>query len=165
MLKTTIAMIPVHFTNGKIEILLQRRINSGKDAWFHTWEFPQGKWEKLPEYSFLEFAEYKFKNETGMQLDSIQVSPGKWIRQGYSHCVPEFDPFIITCAEDELALHFFVKCNGKPINTNHADNHRWISLEHLEDFIEVNTICPLNKLAVEKILRLHLSGGEIVYIA
>ena len=127
MLKTTIAMIPVHFTNGKIEILLQKRINSGNHAWFHTWEFPQGKWEKLPEYSFLEFAEYKFKNETGMQLDSIQVSPGKWIRQGYAHCVPEFDPFILNIRKVNMqseitalssALGIAYHFSGKTITTS-----------------------------------------------
>lgn len=154
-------MVPIRKCHRKYEILLQKRLNSGICSWKDTWEFPQGKIEKLPNLSIIEFAKVKFKNETGMVLVSFMSSPGIWINTDSKHQeVSEYMPIIISSADGELGIHFFVKGEGIPNETAHADSHTWISVKDLSNFMDNNPICPLNRPSLPIIY--NLSKKDII---
>ena len=164
MLKTTISIIPVRNINADIEILMQKRMNNNVKDWNFTWEFPQGKLEKRPDLSIFNFVEYKLKSETGMILDSMLSSPGCWINSDNQSQSSIYIPLCIIPTEEELGIHFFVRGDGRPLNTTHAECHTWIKVKQLTHFVESNPICPLNKSALLIIQKLFQECILIGYL-
>lgn len=155
VLKTTISMIPIRRNNNELEVLMQQRLNSNIKEWSLTWEFPQGKLEKRPDLTLVEFMKYKFNSETGMTLVSILRSPGHWIVLDDNQQIQSFIPVVVTSEGVELGIHLFVKGEGDLQNTLHASGHKWIPVSGLAGFIENHVTCPLNKVAIDIILKLY----------
>ena len=129
--------------------------------WKGKWEFPQGV---LGDNDFLEFARFKFNNETGMHLDELHISKGKWINSDSHIQIDSCEPFIVVMAHGDLALHFFVRGTGTPIDTEQAINHQWVPAETLEELLRLEMVCPLNIGAFESLIRMDRTGNIDNYL-
>ena len=141
MLNVAISMVCVQKIENLYYYLIQERTNMGIAEWKGKWEFPQGR---LGDNQFLDFARYKFNNETGMNLDELLVSKGSWVASDRQSQIVSFEPFVVVIAHGDIALHFFARGSGIPVDTEQAINHRWASAKMLEELLEEGTVCPLN---------------------
>ncbi len=155
-LKIVISIIAYRKINGIIEFLIQKRTNTGRPEWFGLWEFPQGK---LSDLNIVELAKFKFNNETNMVLKKLQILPEQWIDCSSPPDITAYSPFIVTNVKNYYAMHFWGVGQGECSDTAHASNHLWINLAKLQVLIKESpeSICPLNKPAIEAILHSDLT--------
>ncbi len=155
-LKLIISIIAYRRINGNLEFLIQKRKNTGRSDWFGLWEFPQGK---LLDLNIIEAAKFKFNNETNMVLKKLQIFPKIWIDCSLPTDTTSYLPFIVTSVKNYHAMHFFGIGQGACSDTAHAMNHLWMNLEDLQILIKESpeSICPLNKPAIEAILHSDLA--------
>lgn len=152
MLNVAVSMICVKQIDNEFFYLIQERTNKGIAEWKGTWEFPQGR---LGDNQLLDFASFKFNNETGMYLDEILVSKGIWVESDSHEQIECCEPFIVVIAHGDIALHFFVRGSGISLDTDQAINHRWASAKMLEELLIEGSVCPLNIGAFESLVRME----------
>lgn len=152
MLNVAISMICEKRIKNEYCYLIQERTNQGVAEWIGKWEFPQGR---LGENHIFDFASFKFNNETGMVLDKMLVSKGNWVSSDSHIQIVSCEPFVVVIAHGDIALHFFVKGSGTPVDTEQAINHRWASAKMLEELLIEGKVCPLNVGAFESIIRME----------
>lgn len=157
-------MIAIRKKEETLETLLQKRSNAGVEEWIDTWEFPQGS---LRDDNIVSLMNYKFNDETGMELDRILIAQNEWIRPNdISNNPMTIDPFIIVCEKNYYVSHFFVMGSGNAIDTKHAHDHRWFKLHELESLLTTNYICPLNRPAVQRLYEYVINNqnwAEVLY--
>ena len=155
MLKVCISMICMKKIDDDYYYLIQERTNEGVKGWKGKWEFPQGS---LGDHPIVNFATYKFHNETGMTLQEMLISKGNWLKTDSNTQINSCEPFIVSMESGDLALHFFVRAHGNPVDTIHAINHRWVTAKSLSELLQENAVCPLNREAFESIVRIERLG-------
>lgn len=155
MLNVVVSMICVKKYDNVNYYLVQERTNEGVKEWRGKWEFPQGK---IGDNHIVDFATFKLYNETGMTLQEILISKGNWIKSDDNTKIKSCEPFIVSIENGDLALHFFVRAHGAPVDTIHAINHKWVSEKKLREILHENTVCPLNREAFELLVRFESLG-------
>lgn len=155
MLQIALSLISVRKRLSDFEFLVQKRTNEGMLEWRHTWEFPQGK---MDNWDPLNFAKYKYNNETGMTLQKIMISKKNWVDVEKTKSINWCEPLIVAYEGNDLSIHLFVQGTGEPINTEQAIDHRWANISVMEELLEAGLVCPLNRAAFTKLIELYKSG-------
>lgn len=148
-MQMVISLIPIAVMNDRIHILLQKRLNKRVEKWYKTWEFPQGR---IFNYDVFGFAKKKLKMETGLDIVKMDIGElNETILSNIDSFVKSIDNFDFSRIDEYAVFHFIVDVKGKCKDNNEAMGHQWIALGNLFSLLLNDSVCDLNRPAIEKL--------------
>jgi 8-oxo-dGTP pyrophosphatase MutT (NUDIX family) len=131
--------------NDELEILIQRRTKQRPHVDYSKfWELPQGK--VITGESLLEAVERELREETGLELQTVDSKHGLLRRNMLGTTIEYFQPLLCTLDLESsfIGLGIIVTATGHPTDTSEASGHKWVTKNEAIELIEQEMMFPLN---------------------
>jgi|GEM_PF-4586247 len=151
-MKVSLSLLVLNVIDNQLCVLVQKRLNTKEAGWVNTWEVPQGK--IADDRSFYSIARDELKDEAGLDLQTLFLSHESNGLFNLSGSTTSLDPFFlvnISTPYNHQAVHILALTKGIPHDTEEATDHRWVPLSNLRSLLTTESICPLNRGALEKL--------------